>query len=153
MTEILRKLTPRQENFVHAYMVSGVASQAYRQYYGTDKMNDDTARRNAHVLLHKDNIQATIKRLKDQKDAKRLEIEDIARKSASQALQTLVSISNDPKAPQSSRVAASCAVLDRAYGKPISKTELDATVNSRSGGVEEQSDADLLRVIEGGKAG
>lgn len=143
----LPKLTPKQEGFVQSYMESGVAVRAYREHYGSDKMSDNTARRNAHALLHKDTIQTTLELRKAKKDAKREEIEEKARKHASDALQTLVSIAADPKAPSSSRVAAAGAVLDRAHGKPISKTELDATLNKGNGTASDLTDEQLMAML------
>lgn len=143
----LPRLTPKQEGFVEDYLSTGVAAEAYRKHYSTENQKPATIHRNAHHVLNNTKVQARLKQLKADKDQKREEIEEIARKHASQALQTLVSISTDPKAPTSSRVAASCAVLDRAHGKPISKTELDATLNKGTGTAQDLSDDDLMKLL------
>jgi len=39
------------------------------------------------------------------------------------ALQTLVAIATDEKAPPAARVAAATAILDRAHGKPVQAIE------------------------------
>lgn len=147
MTDQLPRLTLKQDGFLRSFMESGVAIKAYREHYGTDKQAQATAHANASRLLNNSKIKAHLEYERARKDVKRMEIEEIARQHASEALQTLVSIANDPKAPTSSRVAAAGAVLDRAHGKPISKTELDATLNRRSAGVEEMSEDELLAAI------
>lgn len=47
------------------------------------------------------------------------EIASEAKKHASEALATLVSVMTDAEAPHAARVSAANAVLDRGYGKPI----------------------------------
>ncbi|MCK4787957.1 MAG: terminase small subunit [Desulfobacteraceae bacterium] len=143
----LPRLTPKQEGWLEDYQASGNASEAYRKHYSTDNMKSATVNRNAHALLNNSKIQTILEQRKTDKDQKRMEIEEIARKHATEALQTLVSISSDPKAPTSSRVAAAGAVLDRAHGKPISKTELDATLSKASGGADELSDDELMAML------
>jgi hypothetical protein len=55
------------------------------------------------------------------------EIQRIARESATLAMQTLREISANKRAPESSRIAASAVILDRAYGK-ASQTSITANV-------------------------
>lgn len=149
MTDIndLPKLTKKREGFAMDWLESGVAAEAYRKNFSTENMKANTIHQRAHEVLHNSKVQARIQWEKAQRDQKRLEIEEIARRSASEALQTLVSIQNDPKAPASSRVAAAGAVLDRAYGKPVSKTELDATLRGKDALPEELSDAELMAML------
>jgi hypothetical protein len=53
-----------------------------------------------------------------------IEIRSLARKYTEQAIETLVHVMREPKAPQASRVAAATALLDRGWGKPQQTTEL-----------------------------
>jgi hypothetical protein len=47
-----------------------------------------------------------------------VEVKELAREHAAEAIQTLVSIMNDPKSAPAARVSASNSLLDRGYGKP-----------------------------------
>lgn len=87
-------------------------------------------------------MQRTRLRLKAQK-AQALEaheVQQIARENASLAMKTLADISADKRAPQSSRIAASSVILDRAYGK-ASQTSITANV---SHGKESEIDSNEL---------
>lgn len=55
-------------------------------------------------------------------------IRNLAREHTEEALSTLVEIATDKLAPQSARVSAACAILDRGWGKPMQSIE--ATVNA-----------------------
>jgi len=46
------------------------------------------------------------------------EVKELAREYTGKAVETLVSIMSDPKAPPAARVSAANALLDRGYGKP-----------------------------------
>jgi hypothetical protein len=46
------------------------------------------------------------------------EVKELAREHTAEAIQTLVSIMDNPKAAPASRVSAANALLDRGYGKP-----------------------------------
>lgn len=55
------------------------------------------------------------------------ELQQLARENATAAMQTLIEISNNKRAPESSRIAASAVILDRGYGKS-SQTSITASV-------------------------
>lgn len=57
------------------------------------------------------------------------ELQQIARENATLAMQTLVEISSNPRAPEATRIAASAVILDRAYGK-ASQTSITANVSN-----------------------
>jgi hypothetical protein len=57
------------------------------------------------------------------------EIQTMARENASVAMNTLVEISKNKRAPEAPRIAASQVILDRAYGK-ASQTSITANVTS-----------------------
>jgi hypothetical protein len=46
------------------------------------------------------------------------EVKELAREHTAEAIQTLVSIMNNPKSAPAARVSAANALLDRGYGKP-----------------------------------
>lgn len=57
------------------------------------------------------------------------ELQQIARENATLAMNTLVEISGNPRAPEATRIAASAVILDRAYGK-ASQTSITANVSN-----------------------
>lgn len=57
------------------------------------------------------------------------EVQQVARENASLAMKTLAEISGNKRAPESSRIAASSVILDRAYGK-ASQTSITASVSN-----------------------
>ncbi len=58
------KLTLKQERFVHSYIETGNASEAYRRAYNCENMKPETIKRNAHALLGNNNITTTVNREK-----------------------------------------------------------------------------------------
>ena len=56
----------------------------------------------------------------------------LARMHAPTAIKTLVAICKDEKAPQSARVSASQAILDRGYGRPATFSTTDTTQFKRA---------------------
>ena len=55
------------------------------------------------------------------------ELQQMARENATLAMETLVEISGNKRAPEATRIAASAVILDRAYGK-ASQTSITARV-------------------------
>lgn len=55
------------------------------------------------------------------------ELQSLARKNATLAMQTLIEISQNKRAPEATRIAASSVILDRGYGK-ASQTSITASV-------------------------
>jgi hypothetical protein len=52
------------------------------------------------------------------------DIRSLARQYTEQAVETLAHIMRQPKSPESSRVAAATALLDRGWGKPHQTSEM-----------------------------
>ena len=52
-------------------------------------------------------------------------LSELARSYADTALDTLAAVTSDDTAPASARIAAACALLDRGYGRPPQRVELD----------------------------
>lgn len=73
------------------------------------------------------------------------EVQKHAREYSKEAMETLVEIMRDKKAPQAARGVASNSILDRAYGKPL---QSNVVANLGAGKRPEQmSDDELLAVI------
>ena len=52
-------------------------------------------------------------------------LSEVARSYTETALDTLAAITSDDTAPPSARITAACALLDRGYGRPPQRVELD----------------------------
>lgn len=57
------------------------------------------------------------------------ELQQLARENATAAMQTLIEISKNKRAPEATRIAASAVILDRGYGK-ASQTSITANVTN-----------------------
>ena len=57
-------LTPKQESFCQLYIELGNASEAYRQSYDADSMNENTVNRKAKELLDNGKITARLEELR-----------------------------------------------------------------------------------------
>jgi hypothetical protein len=69
-----------------------------------------------------------------------VQIQELARKYAPQALETLAEIMANPKAAAAARIAAANAILDRGFGKP-------GSIVSEPVNVRALSDAELTAII------
>ncbi len=70
------------------------------------------------------------------------EIQHLARKATTLAIETLTRIASDRKAPPAAQVAAAVALLDRGYGRPGQAVDLN--VNRKTH--DEMSDAELIAI-------
>jgi hypothetical protein len=70
-------------------------------------------------------------KLKDQKAValEAHELQQLARENATLAMQTLIEISKNTRAPEATRIAASSVILDRGYGK-ASQTSITASIGN-----------------------
>lgn len=57
-------LTPKQEGFCQLYIELGNASEAYRQSYDADSMNENTVHRNASALLDNNKVATRIEQIR-----------------------------------------------------------------------------------------
>jgi phage terminase small subunit len=74
-------LTPKQEAFAQAFVTLGIASEAYKQAYDAEAMNDNSVRVEACLLLKNENVAARVKMLQnDAKEALQITREMIASK-------------------------------------------------------------------------
>lgn len=143
----LPRLTPKQEGWLEDYQATGNASEAYRKNYASDNMKQTTIARNAHALLNNSKIQTILEQQKAVKQADRVELEELAKAHVTKAIQTAADIMNDKDSGAGPRMAAVREILDRAVGKPISKTELDATLKGSNAAPEEMSDEALMALL------
>lgn len=57
-------LTPKQENFCQLYIELGNASEAYRQSYDADSMNENTVNREASALLDNHKVATRLEQIR-----------------------------------------------------------------------------------------
>lgn len=69
------------------------------------------------------------------------EVRELAREASPSALRTLIEVCEDKGAPPQARVAASNAILDRAYGKPAQELEIKRPLS-------DLTDSELATAIE-----
>jgi hypothetical protein len=74
-------------------------------------------------------------------------VQQYAREHTEEAIDTLVTIMRNTKAPAAARALASNSILDRGYGKPAQT--IDASLNRRA--PEEMTDEELLAIAAGAK--
>ncbi len=73
------------------------------------------------------------------------EVRDLARQHTTTAVQALVDIMQDKKAPAAARVGAATALLDRGYGKPTQPIEASVNFLDR---LTPEEQAAMLAMIE-----
>ena len=59
-------LTPKQDNFCRLYIELGNASEAYRQAYDADDMNQNTVNKNASVLLENPKVATRLEQIRSE---------------------------------------------------------------------------------------
>ncbi len=94
-------ITPKQQRFVHAYLKTGNASEAYRQAYDCDGSADTTINRNAHALLQNDKIAARVEQLEQ-------EAAEVARLDKSMVLAGLLQTARNAEKWEQAGPAARC---------------------------------------------
>jgi phage terminase small subunit len=62
----MKKLTQKQENFCIAYIETGIASEAYRRAYNTERMKDKQVWEEACKLLKRPNVTQRVKELREE---------------------------------------------------------------------------------------
>ena len=73
-------------------------------------------------------------------------MQELAREKSSEAINTLVTIMDDPKAAPAARVTAANSLLDRGYGKPTQPISQTLTKIDPS----TMSDAELAAIVRNG---
>ena len=59
-------LTPKQDNFCRLYIELGNASEAYRQAYDAEDMNQNTVNKNASVLLENPKVATRLEQIRSE---------------------------------------------------------------------------------------
>lgn len=121
-------LTPKQESFCQLYIELGNASEAYRQSYDADSMNENTVHVKASELLSSGKVSVRVKQLKEDHkkrhnitvDTLLLELEE-ARKAAL-----------DPNLEKPQTAAAVSATMGKAKLLGLDKKVIDITTNGES---------------------
>ena len=72
------------------------------------------------------------------------DIKLLAKEASPEAMQTLIAIHKDPKAPPAARVAAAESIICRGYGKPLQQIE-----QGKPGEFDNMSQDELRSYIEG----
>lgn len=86
-------LTPKMEAFAQAFVKLGIASNAYKEAYDADGMNDNSVKKEACLLLKNPDVKARVKEL--QNDAK--EALQITREMISEKMFDIMSNTLDEK--------------------------------------------------------
>jgi hypothetical protein len=77
------------------------------------------------------------------------EVQYLARQHSTEAIETLVAIMQDEKAPLAARARAADSILDRGYGRPA-QAVINANVASKS--ARDYTDDELIAIIESQRA-
>jgi len=119
-------LTPKQEKFCMLYIELGNASEAYRQSYDAEDMQESTVNRSAHELLENRKITARLERLRNEhKQAHKMTVADLLAE-LEEARQAALGAEN----PQSS--AAVAATMGKAKILGMDKQVIDHTSSDGS---------------------
>ena len=103
-------LTPKQQQFVRAYLKTGNASEAYRQAYDCNGSNEATIARRAHELIHDGKIAARVEQLEQ-------EAAEVARLDKSMVLAGLLQTARNAEKWEQAGPAARCwELLGKALG-------------------------------------
>ncbi len=112
----------RHERFAQS-LAKGLSADAAHTAAGYKPSRQNAARMRAY-----DDIIGRVAELQG-RDAKQItDVRDLARQHTKAAVETLVSVMEDLKAPHSARVAAANGILDRGYGKATQHIEAEISV-------------------------
>lgn len=103
-----KKLTAKQEKFCQQYILTGNASEAYRQAYSTANMKPEAIKVNASKLLKSTNVALTIESLREETKKE-------------------FTVSAEQKRRMLYELAINCSQVSPESGKPVNPT---ATVSA-----------------------
>jgi phage terminase small subunit len=119
-------LTVKQEAFCLAYMETGNASEAYRQAYDAENMNDNSVRVEAYDLLANPNIALRVEELQEEaKQRNAITIDDLIKE-----LEEARDAALKANSPQSA--AAVAATMGKAKLLGMLTDKLDASLTTKS---------------------
>ncbi len=103
------------------------------------------SRQNAARMSAYDDIVGRVAELQGRTAKQITDVRDAARHHTQAAVETLVSVMEDLKAPHSARVAAANGILDRGYGKAVQHIEAEVSVYDSLSLADKQA---LLEVLD-----
>ena len=112
----------RHERFAQNKAKGMSATEAY------EKAGYKPSRQHAARLATKGDIVARVAELQGSTAKQITDVRDAARQHTRAAVETLVSVMEDRKAPHSARVAAANSLLDRGHGKAVQHIEAEISV-------------------------
>ena len=115
-----------------------------------EKAGYKPSRQHAARLATKGDIVARVAELQGSTAKQITDVRDAARQHTRAAVETLVSVMEDLKAPHSARVAAANGLLDRGHGKAVQHIEAEISVYDKLSLDEKQA---LLAILESLDAG
>ncbi len=133
----------RHERFVQGVVKGQSIGPAYTM--AGYKAEGHSAEQAGSRLLKNVEVQARRAELQGSTAKQITDVRDAARQHTMAAVETLVSVMEDLKAPHSARVAAANGLLDRGHGKATQHIEAGTSVYNRLSLAEQQA---LLEVIE-----
>ncbi len=129
----------RHERFAQ-YIAKGMSADASHTAAGYKPSRQNAARMSTY-----DDIVGRVAELQGRTAKQITDVRDAARQHTLAAVETLVSVMEDLKAPHSARVAAANGILDRGYGKATQHIEAEISVYDSLGLEEKQA---LLAILE-----
>ncbi len=116
-------LTNARHELVAQNLAKGMSADAAHTAAGYKPSRQNAARMRAY-----DDIVGRVAELQG-RDAKQItDVRDLARQHTKAAVETLVSVMENPNAPHSARVAAANGILDRGYGKAVQHIEAEISI-------------------------
>jgi len=133
-----KPLTPKQEAFAQAYLLTGNATAAYRQAYDTQQMQDPSIYVAAHALVHNPKITLRLDKLKA--DASRLADVTIA-----DVVAGLLDIARNGRVE--SAKARAWELIGKHLGMFTDRIQVEGLLH-HTGAVGQLSDSDLRRLLD-----
>ena len=133
----------RHERFVQG-VVKGISAGPADTAAGY-KATGNAAETAAARLFRNVQVQARRAELQGSTAKQITDVRDAARQHTQAAVETLVSVMQDLKAPHSARVAAANGILDRGYGKAVQHIEAEISVYDSLSLAEKEA---LLAILE-----
>lgn len=119
-------LTPKQEKFCQLYIELGNASEAYRQSYDADSMNENTVHRNAKALLDSNKIATRLEQIRvDHKKRHNITVDTLLLE-----LEEARQVARDGEKQQPAAMVA--ATMGKAKLLGMDKQLIDVTTNGES---------------------
>ncbi len=110
------------------------------------------SRQNAARMSSYDDIVGRVAELQGSTAKQITDVRDAARQHTLAAVETLVSVMKDLKAPHSARVAAANGILDRGYGKATQHIEANVNVYDSLSFAEKEALLEVLDALDVGAA-